>query len=218
MWGGKGSALAGAGPTACHRSRDRPQPFANWATAPSSECRHHCRCHSQPLSSTSLIPLVPNRIYPCVPAGRKLPATNDDCLRQSRVRACHPLGSQRRSIDAPNTLWSLDTKTDCVRPGPYLRPLPVPGIQEGGPPGCGTYSTCSPNSESSLPTILSRHVRLKALSPLRTHEPKLRSRQASDRPASPGRPTKTEEAATGRATTRRASLCLSTVHRVGTHK
>ena len=158
MWGGKGSALAGAGPTACHRSRDRPKPFANWATAPSSECRHHCRCHSQPLSFTSLIPLVPNRIYPCVPAGRKLPATNDDCLRQSRVRACHPLGSPRRSIDAPNTLWSLDTKTDCVRPGPYTRPLPVPVIQEGGPPGCGTYSTCSPNSESSLPTILSRHV------------------------------------------------------------
>ena len=30
--------------------------------------------------------------------------------------------------------------------------------------------------------------------------------------------TKTKEAATGRATTRRASLCLSTVHRVGTHK
>ena len=103
MWGGKGSALAGAGPTACHRSRDRPQPFANWATAPSSECRHHCRCHSQPLSSTSLIPLVPNRIYPCVPAGRKLPATNDDCLRQSGVRACRPLGSQRRSIHTPQT-------------------------------------------------------------------------------------------------------------------
>ena len=153
MWGGKGVRSRGRRPHCL-------PPVARSAAAVrelgySAECRHHCCCHFQPLSSTSLIPLVPNRIYPCVPAGRRLPATNDGCLRQSGVRTCHPLGSQRRSIDAPNALSSLDTKTNCVRPGPYSRPLPVPGIPGGEPPGCGTSSTCSPNFESSLPTMLS---------------------------------------------------------------